>query len=64
MTVLIRALALHGDPERARYLAQRLAEFHDPVAEAFLAECMAGKIQPPTFRCGTPDRPIDWLDFK
>ncbi len=39
MTAYARALAGRGELERARHVAARLQEFHNPAAEAFFAPC-------------------------
>ncbi len=64
MVVLTRILALQGEIDRARHVAQRLREFAGSRATEFIADCEAGKIQPPTFRCEAPARTLGWHDFR
>jgi hypothetical protein len=64
MVVLARTLAIQGDLDRARHVAQRLREFRSQRGADFIAACEAGTIQPPAFRCEAPTRALDWRDFR
>lgn len=61
-----KALAAHGDVDRARWLAARLAEFRRPDAAAFFAPCQAppepGTARP--FQCEPPERRYTFRDFR
>ena len=60
------ALAEAGDTEHARYVAQRLREFHNEQSTAFFAPCeappQAGKALP--FQCVAPTRAFGYEDFR
>jgi O-antigen ligase len=55
-----------GDLDRARHLAARLREFHNPAADEFFAPCadtaLAATAVP--FQCQAPERVYDWRDFR
>jgi O-antigen ligase len=61
-----RALDEAGDTEHARYVAQRLREFHNDQAAEFFAPCAAppaaGKALP--FQCLAPSREFRYEDFR
>jgi hypothetical protein len=65
MMAWARAYAERGDLDRARYLADRLREFHNPLSEEFFAECA----EPPAnssvtpFQCEHPSRTLSYEDF-
>jgi len=65
MMAWARALHEHGDLERARYVAARLREFHNPQAAEFFAACERapepGAARP--FQCEPPTVALDWRDF-
>ena len=56
------ALATAGEIDKARHLAQRLREFHNPAADEFFAPCGTGA-DPPPFQCQAPTRVPDWREF-
>ncbi|MDP1693347.1 MAG: Wzy polymerase domain-containing protein [Burkholderiaceae bacterium] len=58
------ALAQSGDVDRARYIAARLREFHNPGADEFFAPCKGDALQPPPFQCEPPQRLYTWRDFR
>jgi O-antigen ligase len=63
MMAWAKALSESGHVERARYLADRLREFHNPASDDFFAECDAPGAQPKPFQC-TPAGPgLSWRDF-
>jgi hypothetical protein len=60
------ALAEAGDIERARYLAQRLREFHNDDSKPFFEPCdkpAAPGTELP-FQCTPPSRAFDYRDFR
>jgi O-antigen ligase len=61
-----RALAEAGDEQRARYVAQRLREFHNEASESFFAPC--ADTQKPAaelpFQCKAPTRAFRYEDFR
>jgi hypothetical protein len=65
MMAWAKALAESGHVERARYLADRLREFHNAASSDFFAECDAATAAttPKPFQC-TPAGPgLGWRDF-
>ena len=61
------AQSLHavGETDKARYLVQRLREFHNAAAEEWLAECNnwpAHAMRP--FQCEAPQRSYQYEDFR
>ncbi|MBC8057496.1 MAG: O-antigen ligase C-terminal domain-containing protein [Rhizobiales bacterium] len=60
------ALDQAGDTEHARYLAQRLREFHNEQSAPFFAPCaapaQAGKVLP--FQCVAPTKTFGFEDFR
>lgn len=66
MQAWAEALAAAGDVDRARWLAQRLAEFHRPQSQAFFAPCAepakAGAPRP--FQCEAPLKRYSFEDFR
>ena len=61
------ALSLHasGDDEHARYVVQRLLEFHHPLGTEWLAECAAVvKPEPMPFQCTPPQRDYEWREMR
>jgi len=65
MMAWAKAFAERGDLERARHIAQRLREFHNPQSDEFFAECegLAPGAERP-FQCDPPSRAMDWRDFR
>ncbi len=66
MIAWAKALNEAGDTERARYIAQRLAEFHNPSATEFFKPCEGthapGAALP--FQCTPPSRVFKFEDFR
>jgi O-antigen ligase len=66
MMAWAKALDRAGDPDRARYVAQRLKEFHHPRSEEFFKPCGVppepGKALP--FQCLEPSRALSFQDFR
>jgi len=60
------ALYEAGDVERARYIVQRLAEFHNVQAADFFAPCEAGPApsRPLPFQCSPPSQVLGYEDFR
>jgi len=52
-----------GDDDRARYVAQRLKEFRNPEAKAWLAKCDTDDAQKP-FQCTPPKREYTWREMR
>ena len=55
-----------GFAERAQYIAQRLAEFHNEQAADFFAACAEPPLrgEPPPFQCAAPTRSFGYADFR
>ncbi len=65
MMAWAKAFAERGDLERARHIAQRLREFHNPQSDEFFAACddlEAAQERP--FQCDPPSKAMDWRDFR
>ncbi|MBC7726041.1 MAG: O-antigen ligase C-terminal domain-containing protein [Microbacteriaceae bacterium] len=61
MVAWARHLAVTGDVDRARWLAQRLREFRNPDADAFFEPCEGGaQVE---FQCQAPESAHDWREF-
>lgn len=62
------AVALNeaGETDRARYVAQRLREFHKAGSAEFFAPCEAPPVagKPLPFQCLAPTRPLRYEDFE
>jgi hypothetical protein len=56
------ALARAGELDAARHLGERVREFGDPRARAWLAACE--HTPAPPVRCGTPARTFTWREFQ
>lgn len=67
-------LARRGELERARHLADRLREFHNPASRAWFAACDEAPAtldapaaqaapSPPPFQCAHATRAFTWRDF-
>ncbi|MEP7295695.1 MAG: Wzy polymerase domain-containing protein [Burkholderiales bacterium] len=66
MIAWAKALNESGDTDRARYVAQRLAEFHNDAATEFFAPC-ADKVKLAAarpFQCEQPSRSFTYEDFR
>lgn len=63
MMAWARALEQSGHRNEARYLAERMREFHNPASDDFFAVCNTAGIQPVPFQCEAPTRPLSWRDF-
>ncbi len=66
MTAWAHALADSGDVERARHMAARLREFHNPASRAFFAPCDVDLPPAPSspFQCTPPASVMDDRDFR
>ncbi|MBC7732623.1 MAG: O-antigen ligase C-terminal domain-containing protein, partial [Bacteriovorax sp.] len=72
MMAWAQALDKAGDVERARHVAQRLKEFHSPLATEFFAPCEqvpSSKSEPEPgralpFQCSPPSRDFSYADFR
>ncbi|MBX3622403.1 MAG: O-antigen ligase C-terminal domain-containing protein [Rhizobacter sp.] len=66
MIAWAKGYAEKGDVERARYLVDRLREFHNPEAAEFLAECDIARPagMPAPFQCQPATRKFTYEDFK
>jgi O-antigen ligase len=58
-----RSLEVTGDIEGARYLADRLREFHNTTGDTWFASCDSGS-QPVMVQCQPASAPIDWRRFR
>lgn len=67
MMAWAQACADAGDLERARHLADRLREFHNPASRDWFAPCApdaeAAPGQPLPFQCTAAERAYGWRDF-
>jgi hypothetical protein len=54
------SLQATGDVEGARYLADRLREFRNPVGEQWFRDCDEPASAPPMPQCESASAPIDW----
>jgi O-antigen ligase len=66
MQAWAKALDESGDVERARYVARRLAEFHNDQAAEFFAPCDAEPERgvPRPFQCEAPTQQFGYEDFR
>ncbi|HEY4068850.1 MAG TPA: Wzy polymerase domain-containing protein [Burkholderiaceae bacterium] len=66
MQAWAKALDESGDADRARYLAQRLKEFHNGESAEFFAPCAEPPEHgvPPPFQCEAPTRTFGYQDFR
>lgn len=68
MMAWAQALADRGEVERARHIAARLREFHNPASTAFFAPCNADRLAALTaalpFQCTPPAAVMDDRDFR
>jgi hypothetical protein len=59
-----RSLAEHGEVDKARFVVQRLQEFHNPLGTAFMAECEAAEGEgPELFQCEAPKGHYTWREL-
>jgi len=63
MLAWTRHLAASGQLERARWLAQRLAEFRNGDSAAFFAPCKAATATEPAWQCQPPRATHGWREF-
>jgi O-antigen ligase len=63
MMAWAQALADSGDVERARHIAARLREFHNPASTEFFATC-SEDVTPVPFQCVPPTTVMDDRDFR
>jgi hypothetical protein len=65
MMAWAKAFAERGDLDRARHIAQRLREFHNPASDEFFAPCdKPDAPEPKPWQCQPPSRYMDWRDFQ
>jgi hypothetical protein len=65
MMAWAKAFAERGDLDRARHIAQRLREFHNPASDEFFAPCDAPNApEPKPWQCQPPSKYMDWRDFQ
>jgi hypothetical protein len=62
MIAYARSLAEHGQVDKARYVVQRLNEFHHPLGQAFMAPCQQSDTSTSAkpFQCTPPDKHYNW----
>ncbi|HNU11323.1 MAG TPA: Wzy polymerase domain-containing protein [Rubrivivax sp.] len=56
-------LARRGEIERARHLADRLREFHNPASSEWFAQCDDAQASERPFQCAYATRGFSWRDF-
>jgi hypothetical protein len=59
-----QSLAQTGDVEAARYLAERLREFRNPIGDEWLAQCEDAAASAPAFLCQPASGVIDWRTLR
>lgn len=67
MVAWARSLAAVGEVDKARYLAQRLKEFRNPVGEEFFEECKIAdqtRLEPRPFQCDAPSRNYGFREMR
>lgn len=63
MIAYARSLAEHGRVDEARYVVQRLNEFHTDMGKEFMSECDdLAKDELPPFQCQGPKGHYNWRD--
>ncbi|MCV2353483.1 Wzy polymerase domain-containing protein [Paucibacter sp. B2R-40] len=66
MIAWAKSLHANGDTDKARYVAQRLREFHHPAGTEWLEDCEltleAGALKP--FQCEPPLRDYNWRELR
>jgi hypothetical protein len=64
MMAWAKAFAERGELDRARHIAQRLREFHNPASDEFFAPCdKPDAPEPKPWQCQPPSKAMDWRDF-
>ncbi|MDO8719976.1 MAG: Wzy polymerase domain-containing protein [Polaromonas sp.] len=65
MMAYARSLAEHGEVDKARFVVERLKEFHNSAADEFLAVCDDEDAAPATrpFQCLPPQRSYTWREL-
>ncbi len=64
MIAWANGLAAQGDVERARHIAARLREFHNPNSNEFFAPCDDAAVVDKPYQCTPPARSFTWRDFQ
>ncbi|REG13885.1 PglL family O-oligosaccharyltransferase [Roseateles depolymerans] len=67
MVAWARSLAAVGEVDKARYLAQRLKEFRNPVGDEFFEECKIAdqaRLVPRPFQCEVPSRDYGFREMR
>ncbi|MBB3196131.1 PglL family O-oligosaccharyltransferase [Roseateles terrae] len=67
MVAWSRSLASVGEVDKARYLAQRLKEFRNPVGDEFFEECKVAEetgLQPRPYQCDLPSRDYGFREMR
>jgi O-antigen ligase len=67
MVAWARSLAAVGETDKARYLAQRLKEFRNPVGDEFFEECKVAdtvQLKPRPFQCDPPSRDYGFREMR
>lgn len=63
MEAWAKALDGTGQTDKARYLVERLREFHDPHSQAFFAPCNNATLVPKPFQCEPSRQAHSWKEF-
>ena len=58
-----QALAAQGELDKARWLAARIREFHNPAADDYFAPCADAAQAGQAFQCQAPTRIVHWREF-
>jgi len=58
-----QALAAEGQLDKARWLAARIREFHNPGADEYFAPCQRPDESAHAFQCQPPPRTVHWREF-
>jgi hypothetical protein len=64
LTAWASAYAREGDVERARWIADRLRELRQPLADPFFAPCADAAVADKPFQCTPASRVFTWRDFR
>ena len=59
-----KSMHLSGDDERARFLAERLAEFNDSRADKLFEVCQNTTVEPRSFQCSASKKSLTFEDFR